>query len=67
MARTLDAAPPAHIICETTEASETHRVLTARGYHAATLEGAGELANILYTHRARAARAMKSSTSVPRD
>jgi FkbM family methyltransferase len=52
MTQTLKEAPPAHIICETTELSQTHRVLTARGYDSVVLEPVGDLANILYTHRA---------------
>ena len=52
MACTLETAPPRHIICETTEGSDTDRALTQRGYDRAILEWVGNLANVLYTHRA---------------
>ena len=52
MTGALEAAPPHHIICETTERSAAHRTLTERGYDSTILEWVGDLANILYTHRA---------------
>jgi FkbM family methyltransferase len=49
--RTLQESPPKHWIIETSLDSPIVGRLEAHGYHSEVLEQAGELANILFTHR----------------
>lgn len=55
MTETLARLPPDHIICETSESSHAHAVLSALGYEARRLETAGRLSNMLYSRRTRPA------------